>query len=127
MRDRYYGEFESLRFVKTGSQIIEKAQQLREKLGAKVKEREDRIRSVATEAGFKDATDVFLSLQTIADGTSGQGDINMSVGLAGKVKAEVGALNEERKEIDRLRLIIENLRPEDEFKLSFPELRYFGW
>lgn len=126
-RDNYYGNFKNLSFPKSGKHIVQKATALRDTLVAKIKEREERIRGAAAEAGLKDAADVFLSLQAVAEGTSSHNGINMNVGLAAKVRSEVSALSEERKEVDRLRLIIENLPPDSTFDLDFDELRYFGW
>lgn len=126
-RPGYYGDFENLEFPKTGKQIIERAVALRDRVAAKIKEREDRIRGAAAEMGLKDAGDVLLSLQAIAEGNSNAGDLNMTVGLAAKVRGEVAELTKERKEIEKLRLVIENLPQDATFKLSFAELTYFEW
>jgi hypothetical protein len=124
-RGTYYGDFASLEFPKKGREIVTKAKALSARLGKKIKEREKRIRDAAKEAGMKDAGDVLLSLQSIAEGSSNAGDVNMNVGLAAKLKGELAEMNKERTEVDRLRLIIENLPPKGTFSLKFDELRYF--
>lgn len=124
-RASYYGGFASLTFPKSGSDIIAKATALRERLAAKNAEREQRIKTAADEMGLHSAGDVFLSLQAIADGSSGAGDINMNVGIAAKVRSEIGELSKGRAEVDQLRLIIDNLPPGASFDLKFDELTYF--
>jgi hypothetical protein len=127
-RPGYYGDFESLNFPKTGKEIVERAVALRDRVAAKIKEREGRIRDAAKEMGLKDAGDVLMSLQAISDGTSnGAGDLNLNVGLAAKVRGEVSEVQKERKEVEKLRLVIENLPQGETFKLSFAELTYFEW
>jgi hypothetical protein len=82
-------------------------------------------RDAAKEAGMKDAGDVLLSLQSISEGSSNAGSIDMTVGLAAKLKGEIAEMNKERGEVERLRLIIENLPSKGTFALKFDELRYF--
>lgn len=128
----YYGNFGSLSFPKTGLQIVEKADALRTRLESKMKEREERIRKAAAEMGLKDAGDVLMSMQSIANGESAYGNagaanLNLTVGLAANMKGEINELNKERAEAEKLRLIIENLPRNKTFKLCFEELTYFGW
>ena len=52
-RPGYYGDFESLTFPKTGKEIVDRATALRERVTAKIKEREQRIRDAAKEMGLK--------------------------------------------------------------------------
>lgn len=126
-RPKYYGSFDSLKFPKKGEAIIAKAKALRFQLQTKIDEREGRIRDAASEAGMKDAGDVFMSLQTIADGSTGGGDINMTVGLAAKIKGELAEMNREREEVKKLNMIINNLPSDQTFELGFDELEYFGF
>jgi hypothetical protein len=126
-RPGYYGDFESLTFPKTGKEIVDRATALRERVTAKIKEREQRIRDAAKEMGLKDAGDVLMSLQAISEGTSNGGELNLNVGLAAKVRGEVSEVQKERKEIEKLRLVIENLPQGDSYDLSFGELTYFEW
>lgn len=125
----YHGNFSSLSFPKTGLQITEKASALRSRLESKMKEREERIRKAAAEMGLKDAGDVLMSMQSIANGESAYGNagLNLTVGLAANMKGEINELNKERAEAEKLRLIIENLPRNETFKLGFEELTYFGW
>jgi hypothetical protein len=131
-RPQYYGSFESLQFPKTGAMIVTKARVLHKSITAKMKEREGRIRAAAKEMGLKDAGDVLMSMQSIANGESAYGNapaanLNLTVGLAANMKSEIAEMDKERQETERLRLIIDNLPPREKFKLKFEELKYFGW
>lgn len=126
-RGRYYGDFGSLSFPKKGSEIIEKCTTLRAQLMNKIEEREKRIREVAAEANMKDAADALLALESIAQGSSNAGDVNMNVGLAAKVRGEINERTKEREEVEKLNLIINNLPSDDVFHLNFGELTYFGF
>lgn len=106
-RPGYYGDFESLTFPKTGKEIVDRATALRERVTAKIKERGQRIRDSAKEMD--------------------EGDVLMSLYLAAKVRGEVSEVQKERKEIEKLRLVIENLPQGDSYDLSFGELTYFEW
>lgn len=126
-RPRYYGDFGGLSFPKKGSDIITKCEEMRTGLMAKIEERQKRIIEAANEAGMESAGDVLVNLQTIADGVSGAGGIDMTVGLAAKLKGELGEMNKEKAEVAKLDMIINNLPKAETFTLNFSELEYFGF
>lgn len=127
MRAKYYGSFPNLKFVKKGAAVLERVRAMMAAVNTKIAEREARIEEAAKAANMNTAGDVLKNLRSISQGTSAAGDVDMNVGLAGKVRAEVDALTQDRDEALRLRLIADNLDPEGTFELDFDELKYFGF
>ena len=122
----YHGDFESLKFPKSGKEIIEKATSLQDELLGMVATREKRIREAAEEAGMKTGADVLFNIEEIDYGMSNT-DGGLTAGLAGKIKKEVSARQREKAEAEKLTMIIENLPSDDTFTLTFSELGYFGF
>jgi hypothetical protein len=127
MRGKYYGNFPHLTFKKSGQVILERVKVMYGAVTAKIAEREARLEEAAKAANMGSAVDVLKNLRSISQGTSGAGDIDMNAGLAGKLRAEIEALNQDREEAKRLKLVADNLDPEGTFSLDFEELTYFGF
>jgi hypothetical protein len=117
----YHGNFNCLRFPKLGADIIAKATLLRKKLEATAEARVVLVREAAENVGLQNTGDLLLSLQ------SSNGYLSLPADLKAGVKEDLIELGKERAAIEQLRLIIENLPPDETSDLTFAELTYLGW
>lgn len=120
----YHGVFSALRFPKSGSDIVNKAETKLAQLKAKIKEREEYISQVAEELGLGSAVDVLLHADELDDRMSN------SAGTSGdkaKLRNELGKVRREREEVKQLTAVVANLPREQSFELEFDALEYFGF
>lgn len=135
--------FHHLNFMIAGTKIKEKAKAKLEQLKAKLTERARRIAALRKQYKITDAVWVEILTQRSQSGNrqsySVSNAFTSSAKRRGRVKEQlvpasgVGAIlaeeeqiENEKKQVQRLELIIRNLKPETEHCLSFEELEYLG-
>lgn len=124
---RYHGSFESLSFPKPGEHIITKAKKMIGEIEAKIKEREGRVKDLATEMKLDSSMDVLMNLDQLAPNNYSNSGSEIQLGKASALRSEITAIHTARTEQQRLQMIVSNLPAGDTFKLTFGELEYFGF
>jgi hypothetical protein len=113
------GHFGHLIFPKTGKEIVDAASKKKERLVAKVREREARIKKFCDERALTVA-DFFANLDKFMATSNALG---MNVGEQAQLREEASHIAYEKGEIETLDLIIRNIPHDKSFDLDFDELR----
>lgn len=134
--------FGFLEFTKLGTEIIEKATAKVDQVKAKIAERQTRIKDVCEKYNIT-ASDLFALARmysgqggkvrydslSMNDAEEGEPQIRRDI-PAGKV-AEIGQesslIEAEKRQVEKLSLIVRNLNPSKLHKITYDELQYLGF
>jgi hypothetical protein len=122
--NRARGSFKHLEFPKKGTEIIDAATKQRVLVHDKIDEREQRIKDLCDTKGLKVADFFTNAEQFYANATSALG---IQSGELAQLQEESRQISSEKKVIQELSIIIDNLPADETFKLDFSELEYFGF
>lgn len=117
-----YGEFQSLSFPKKGSEIKIKAEAKAKANKAKIDEKESSIQKFCKEFEIDP-----IKLLTNLDFFRGHSSKDIPSQEIEKLKALAQRADELKKENEKLALIIRNLPENNEYNLTFEELKYFAF
>jgi acyl carrier protein len=117
-----YGEFQSLSFPKKGSEIKIKAEIKAKANKAKIDEKDSSIQKFCKEFEIDS-----IKLLTNLDFFRGHSSKEIPSQEIEKLKTMAGRSDDLKKENEKLALIIRNLPENNEYNLTFEELKYFGF
>lgn len=115
-----YGDFASLSFPKRGSDIKQRAGSKLKKLSADIDEKSSQLQQLCEERNLT-IQDMLLDL----DSLRGRSSAHMPSADMAKLQQLASRIDEMKKEAARLELILRNLPDNNEYNLTFEELRYF--
>jgi hypothetical protein len=117
-----YGLFDQLCFPKKGSEIIEKAKGLADRIESKIEERKRVISKLAEQLGITDVGSALMRAEDIGLELSAENSVAHSKMLDNRSKA-----TKEREELRKLKMVIRNLPADKTFDLKYEALDYFGF
>lgn len=128
-----YGEFASLSFPKKGSYIKEKARVMLDANKRVIDEKASEIKAMCKEYNLN-MVDLLTDLDTLRGHSSKQVASREMAKLQklasqerDKLQKLASQVDELKKEIEKLDLIVRNLPDNAEYNLTFEELKYFGF
>lgn len=115
-------DFSSLSFPKRGKEIIDRAKAMHKENAAKADEKKKEAEKLCTEYKI----DV-LKLLTEEDGLRGYSNAVLPSQEMSKLSTLARRIHDLQQENKQLELIVGNLPENNEFNLTFDELKYFGF
>lgn len=122
----YYGkEFGQLHFPKTGKEIVLKGHEKVEALKKKLVEREVELKAMLKDAGLTDSLDILLNIDDLLNEAVSSANAPSDVKV--RLQNIVRKVRDEKDELERVEMMVRNLPVDEQFKLSFEALTYFGF